>query len=193
MIKNKIKSLLLGGIIGSTIVFQGVSCLATTTAQNQVLLSSGPSSCECTCDCTHTNGCTIKCETGLITASKLNVRDDFSAKSNIIGVLAKGTKVDVVYRECNGWYMIKFEDGYAYVSGDYLTILNDNSSPKNRIIKTSTVKASKLNVRTGCSTSDDIIGTLKKGDIVEIVSKNNGWYKIKYYNSYAYVSAAYIN
>lgn len=181
MIKNKIKSLLLIGIIGSVVAFQGISCLASTTTQNQILLSSNCNTCEC--------------ETGLVTASSLNVRDDSSSEANIIGLLAKGTKVDVVYRESNGWYMIKFENGYAYVSGDYITILNNNmqQSRNNPIIRTSTVNTSVLNVRTGPSTSDEVIGTLKKGDIVEIVSrKTHGWYKIKYYNSYAYVHASFI-
>ena len=125
----------------------------------------------------------------LVTASVLNVRSDSSSTSSIVGYLARGTKVDVVYRESNGWYMIKFGDKYAYVSGNYISIINSNSLP---VIKTGKVTASKLNVRNSSSTSSEIIGTLKRGDVAEIVSKENGWYKIKYYNSYGYVSASYI-
>ena len=85
--------------------------------------------------------------------------------------------------------MIKFGDKYAYVNGNYISIINSNSLP---VIKTGKVTASKLNVRNSSSTSSEIIGTLKRGDVAEIVSKENGWYKIKYYNSYGYVSASYI-
>ncbi|MDO4536271.1 MAG: SH3 domain-containing protein [Clostridium perfringens] len=175
MVKNKAKTLFLLCTIGTCIVLQGLSYSNPTskTIENKTVLSSS----------------TSDCETGLVTASVLNVRSDSSATSSIVGSLARGTKVDVVYRESNGWYMIKFGSKYAYVNGNYISIINSNSLP---IIQTSKVIASKLNVRSGSSTSNEIIGTLKKGDLVEIVSKENGWYKIKFYNSYGYVSASYV-
>lgn len=174
MVKKKTKTLFLLCAIGTCLALQGVSYSNQTpkTIENKTVLSS-----------------TSDCETGLVTASVLNVRSDSSVTSNIIGSLARGTKVDVVYRESNGWYMIKFGTKYAYVNGNYISIINSNSLP---IIQTRKVTASKLNVRKGSSTSSEIIGTLKKGDVAEIVSKENGWYKIKYYNSYGYVSASYV-
>lgn len=42
------------------------------------------------------------------------------------------------------------------------------------------VTATSLNVRSGASTSNDIIGKLVKGDEVEILESSNGWYKIEY-------------
>ena len=175
MVKKKTKTLFLLCAIGTCLVLQGVSYINQTpkTIENKTVLSASSSD----------------CETGLVTASVLNVRSDSSSTSSIIGSLARGTKVDVVYRESNGWYMIKFGTKYAYVNGSYLSIINSNSLP---IIQTGKVSASKLNVRTSPSTSSEIIGTLKKGDVAEIVSKENGWYKIKYYNSYGYVSASYV-
>ena len=59
-------------------------------------------------------------------------------------------------------------------------------------IKTGTVNASALNVRSGASTSSSIIGSLNRGAKVEIVSTSNGWHKIKFKNGYGYVSADYI-
>ena len=174
MVKNKRKTLILLCAVGACLTLQGISYSneTTKTIENKTLLSNSS-----------------QCETGLVTASVLNVRSDSSSTSNVVGSLARGTKVDVVYRESNGWYMIKFGTKYAYVNGNYISIINSNSLP---ITETKTVVASKLNVRTGSSTSSEIIGTLKKGDIAEIVSKENGWYKIKYYNSYGYVSASYV-
>ena len=43
-----------------------------------------------------------------------------------------------------------------------------------------TVTASTLNVRSGASTSYNVVGKIYKGDKVEILSSNNGWYKIGY-------------
>ena len=55
------------------------------------------------------------------------------------------------------------------------------------------VTASSLNVRSGPSTSDSIIGGLKKGEEVQLISSSNGWYQIKYSNKDAWVSEKYIS
>lgn len=59
---------------------------------------------------------------------------------------------------------------------------------------TGTVTASSLNVRSGASTSDSIIGKITKGENVEILSSSNGWYEIQYSeNTDGWVSADYIS
>ena len=55
------------------------------------------------------------------------------------------------------------------------------------------VTASSLNVRSGASTKHSVIGSISKGETVEIVSTSNGWHKIKYKNGYGYVSADYVS
>ncbi len=58
---------------------------------------------------------------------------------------------------------------------------------------TGEVNASVLNVRSGDSTSDSILGKLKKGSTVSIEEETeNGWYQISYNNATAYVSDQYI-
>lgn len=58
---------------------------------------------------------------------------------------------------------------------------------------TGEVNASVLNVRSGDSTSDSILGKLKKGSTVSIEEETeNGWYQISYKNATAYVSDQYI-
>lgn len=52
---------------------------------------------------------------------------------------------------------------------------------------------STLNVRNGASSSYGVVGSLKKGDSVNIVAKLGDWYKIQYNSSYAYVSSQYIS
>ena len=59
---------------------------------------------------------------------------------------------------------------------------------------TGEVNASVLNVRSGDSTSDSVIGKLKKGTIVSIEEETeNGWYQISYNNATAFVSGQYIS
>ena len=55
-----------------------------------------------------------------------------------------------------------------------------------------TVTANKLNVRSGPSTSYNIVGTLNNGENVEILSRDNNWYEVSANNLTGYVSASYI-
>lgn len=56
------------------------------------------------------------------------------------------------------------------------------------------VTASVLNVRSGDSTNDTVIGKLKKGASVSIEEETgNGWYLISYQNQKAYVSGQYVD
>ncbi|MCC3670063.1 MULTISPECIES: SH3 domain-containing protein [Terrisporobacter] len=48
---------------------------------------------------------------------------------------------------------------------------------------TGTVTANVLNVRSGASTSYSVVGKVSKGEKVEILSSNDGWYKIEYDNN----------
>ena len=55
-----------------------------------------------------------------------------------------------------------------------------------------TVTANRLNVRSGPSTSYNIVGTLNNGENVEILSRDNNWYEVSANNLTGYVSASYI-
>lgn len=53
--------------------------------------------------------------------------------------------------------------------------------------------SSTLNVRNAARSDSGVIGVLKKGETVNIVSKLGDWYKIQYNSSYGYVNSKYIN
>ncbi|WP_138342885.1 SH3 domain-containing protein [Intestinibacter bartlettii] len=126
--------------------------------------------------------------TGKTTVSSLNVRSGPSSNYSKLGILTKGTKVEVVERYSNGWYKIKYKGSYGYVSGAYVSL--DGS--KGEVIATGKTTAG-LNVRSGAGTGYKKIGHLNKGTKVEIVTKlSNGWYKIKFNSSYGYVSGDYV-
>ena len=55
----------------------------------------------------------------IVTASKLNVRDNPYTTKNIVGTLEKDDEV-YVYSIVNGWAMIKFNSTFYYVSSKYL-------------------------------------------------------------------------
>lgn len=61
-----------------------------------------------------------------------------------------------------------------------------------KVVSIGSVTVANLNVRSEAGTSSAVKGALTLNDIVEIVGEENGWYKIKYKDSIAYVSSKYI-
>jgi hypothetical protein len=55
------------------------------------------------------------------------------------------------------------------------------------------IVTTELNVRVGPGTKYSISYTLKQGDEVELLSKENNWYKIKYLGQVGYASSKYLN
>ncbi|UPA29342.1 SH3 domain-containing protein [Terrisporobacter glycolicus] len=129
---------------------------------------------------------------GKINTERLNVRSDTSASSSKLGTLSKGTVVEIIKVDKNGWYKIKYKRGYGYVSGQYVVDLND-SSGGTAVIKKGKINTNTLNVRSSGSSNSSKLGILSKGTIVEIVKVDkSGWYKIKYKNGYGYISSSYV-
>ena len=121
-----------------------------------------------------------------VTTSTLKVRDGAGTTYTQIDYLAKGTKLEIVEKCSNGWYKIKNNGSYGYVSGKYVKL------DSTEVIATG-ITTGGLNVREGASTDYSKIGYLAKGTKVEIVQKLlNGWYKIKYNGSYGYISGKYV-
>lgn len=73
----------------------------------------------------------------------------------------------------------------------YSKNLITNASPK--IITTAKVTASSLNVREKQSTSSKIIGTVRKGQKLEVLKINSMWTQIKLNKKIGYVSNDYIS
>lgn len=105
-----------------------------------------------------------------VTASKLNVRSGPSVSYSIIHALWNGNRITVI-SESGNWYKIRLSDGRTgWVSKDYI---------KSDYTARGTVTASKLNVRSGPSTSYSIIHALWNGNKVSIIGVSNGWCRIR--------------
>lgn len=133
----------------------------------------------------------------LVNVSVLNVRTENSSSSKKIGTLKYGTKVQVL-ETLNGWDRIDADSITGWVSNEHLKevangkqSVSDNEIIEKVILKTAVVNTSTLNVRKNANTSSQKIGSLNKNAVVAIVGEENGWYKIKYNNQYAYISAEY--
>ncbi|MFC6387106.1 SH3 domain-containing protein [Sporolactobacillus kofuensis] len=129
-----------------------------------------------------------------MTTENLNVRLLPSLKGTVLTTLKKGTTVTVTGKTTDGWLQIKYRDGSAYVSADFIKTAGTSS------VNNSTVRATvytgtttdNLNVRQGSSTSTKVLTTLKKGSSVEVVGTSGSWLKIKYNGGTAYVSGSYV-
>ena len=128
----------------------------------------------------------------------VNVRKTPSTDADIVGILKKGTEIEVLEQMNNGWTKINHPNGPAYVKSDYVKIIGEvEEETKEETTTAVTTKKAKLtdtvNVRKNSSTSSDIIGILNKGSEIEVIEQmSNGWTKIKHPNGTAYVKSDYV-
>ena len=71
--------------------------------------------------------------------------------------------------------------------------LTKESSDAEAVIGTVNINDGTLNVRESNSTGSEIIGTLDKNDVVQIIDELDGWYMILYNNTLGVVSADFID
>ncbi|HAT4274435.1 TPA: SH3 domain-containing protein, partial [Clostridium perfringens] len=133
---------------------------------------------------------------GLISANQLNVRTSPNENGQVIGTLHKNDKVNVLDKSIDGWYKIDFNGRRAYVSSKYVNLISYKNNEVKTEVKKGTGKVNintALNVRQASTTNSRIIGSLKGGEKVNIISESNGFYKIEFNNSYGYVYSKYIS
>ena len=129
---------------------------------------------------------------GRILANALNVRKTPGIDGEYAGLLVNGDTVEIVGVDADtGWYKIKFEDGYAYITNksEYVEIISGDPNGTTTIQKVE-VLADNLNVRSGPGTENSSIGIVQKGfkaDILETDS-TTGWYKISYNGEYGWIT-----
>ncbi|MDK0957270.1 SH3 domain-containing protein [Clostridium perfringens] len=137
---------------------------------------------------------------GLISANQLNVRTSPNENGQVIGTLHKNDKVNVLDKSIDGWYKIDFNGRRAYVSSKYVNLISYKNNEVKKEVKKEPIEGTgkvnintALNVRQAATNNSKIIGSLKGGEKVNIISENNGFYKIEFNNSYGYVYAKYIS
>ena len=124
-----------------------------------------------------------------VASTTVNVRKSDSQKAEKIGRVTGGTKVEVLEQLVNGWTKIVFEKKEGYVMSKYLKV-QESALKYTPIGK---VKATdNINVRADASTDSSKIGTLVKGDEVDLLAVEGDWCKINFKNQIAYVKAEYV-
>ncbi|MDD5584425.1 MAG: SH3 domain-containing protein [Candidatus Omnitrophica bacterium] len=99
----------------------------------------------------------------------VNVRVDSTSMAQVIATLKKGEEVEVL-EERYEWYRIRLPRRFTcYASAQFL---EDLGAGKRR------VGANILNLRSAPTQQSDVVGKAQKGDILNIIEKKAGWYKV---------------
>ena len=133
-----------------------------------------------------------------VNADVLRVRTGPGTSYEIMSRVHEGDTLNVIGQE-NGWYKIKHHGKVGYVSGEFVnagststTSKPDNNTTVQAASGNYTVNVSSLRVRTGPSTSHTQLGSLHKGQVVQITGEVQDWFKINYSGQPAYISKDYV-
>ncbi|MDL2416798.1 SH3 domain-containing protein [Bacillus tropicus] len=138
-----------------------------------------------------------------VTADVLRVRTAPNTSSSVSGRVYEGQTLNVIGQE-NGWVKINHNGQIGYVSGEFVSGVSSNAGSSNNNTNNNnqesvkpasgnyTVNVSSLRVRTGPSTSHTTVGSVTKGQVVQVVGEVQDWFKINYAGQTAYVSKDYV-
>lgn len=132
-----------------------------------------------------------------VTANVLRVRTQPNTSSAIMGRVYEGKVLQVIGEE-NGWLKINHNGKVGYVSSQFVIDGSSNGSDNNNgkfqvASGDYKVNVSSLRVRTGPSTSHTILGSIHKGEVVQVTGEIQDWVKINYSGKTAYISKDYIS
>lgn len=130
---------------------------------------------------------TVKC------SSSVNLRSEANTSSSILAELKNGTAVTVV-STANGWCKVTCSGKTGYIKQDYVSTTGSasNNTPASTGSAAVVKCSSTVNFRSSASTSSTILGELKNGTAVTVLSTSNGWSKVSYAGKTGYISADYL-
>ncbi|RLQ98097.1 SH3 domain-containing protein [Falsibacillus albus] len=134
--------------------------------------------------------------TGKITVDSLRLRSGPSTSDSILSILSKNDTVEIIQASGN-WLKIKANGQNGWVYSSYVqktAASNSQSSPAGAESASSTgiITAEYLNARSKPDTESEIVGSLRKGDKVGIISSQSGWDQIQYGGDTAWISDRYV-
>ena len=101
----------------------------------------------------------------------VNIRSGPSTKSNVIWQVFESFPLEVLKREGKWASVVDFEGDKGWI---YESLI---SSKKTVIVKVETA-----NMRSGSSTTDSVVASVKKGVVFEVLDMNGEWMKLRYKN-----------
>ncbi|PGB02721.1 enterotoxin [Bacillus toyonensis] len=116
----------------------------------------------------------------IVTADVLNVREKPTTESKIIEKVKEGQKLKVINTE-EGWSKIDLNGKELFVSSEFTKDVYH-------------VTANLLNVRSEANTESEILGRLKKDDVIESTHQvKDGWLQFEYKGKTAYANVSFLS
>lgn len=137
-----------------------------------------------------------------VTTSSLNVREKLGTSSKSLGLVKKGTVLDVygtyTYKS-EKWYKVKYKTKYGYVHGKYVS-LTKVTKPVSKATVSKPVSVAtttdNVNVRETASSSSKSFGVAKKGSKLDVYGTATvgkvKWYKVKFGTKFGYVHGGFV-
>ncbi len=123
----------------------------------------------------------------------INIRSGPSTSLSIIAQIQPNTEY-LLLEDDGEWLKIQLSaDKVGWVAKWLVTITENTTTPISTQYDSAKINADILNVRSGPSTNDQIIGKLYMEDLIKITDITEGWYKIIYKDSYGWIASEYTN
>ncbi len=124
---------------------------------------------------------------GFVTASSLRLRQEASGNSAILSTAPQNDCV-VVISKAGQWYKVNYNLQEGYMHEDYLSV----SSRENAELGCGIITGSGVNLRTGPGTQYSVSAVSAQNETCYIIGLNDGWYKVIYKQSIAYIRSDYL-
>ena len=125
---------------------------------------------------------------GFTTGSGLRLRSEPSTSSKTIATAPKD-QVVVVLEKTGEWYKVIYNLKEGYMHSDYVSVLRR----ENAELGYGEVTGSRVNMRSGASTSKKSVGMSSEGDKVYIIGINDGWYKVIWESKVCYIRSDFVD
>jgi len=120
-----------------------------------------------------------------VVANKLNIRSLPGWQGKKIGILSRGMVVSSL-SQYSEWHEIRYGNGSGFIHADYV------QPAAHDLIKRGQITASKLNVRDYPGMAGNIVGSLARDSLVEVVTEMGKWLQILFNDATGYISRDYV-
>lgn len=130
--------------------------------------------------------------TAVVTTDVLRIRSGPSTGFSIVGRTYMGETLTVLEGPTNGFYRIRRTGLEGWVSGEYITVTPDTTTPPTTGTGTATVKEN-LNLRSGPGTTYTVLRVMPRGATVTVVTDpGTGWVQVTYQGITGWASSQYL-
>lgn len=124
---------------------------------------------------------------GFVKADSLRLRSEASTSSKTLSKAPNGDCV-VVISKTGDWYKVNYNLTVGYMHSDYLKV----ATKENAELGYGEITGTRVNMRSGPSTSHSIVTTGSRGSKCYIIGLNEGWYKVIYNDNICYIRSDFV-